>query len=159
MKTPEKSRDSNIDDSLKIVSPSEEKREDINMTLCEEVYVKEVHHKCEHWQCQFNATDTTELASLIKMKHAVVESFIHPSSNEVFECPGCNYVFLADHNFDGHIYEEHFYSFDCRHCCKHLPGEDEMAGIHYKMCPAPCDGHPYIHCKLYDTLKAGLLKS
>ena len=75
-KTPEKSRDSNLDDSLKIVSPSEEKREDINMTVCEKVHMKEVH------------------------------------------------------------------------CLKHLLGEDEMAGIHYKMCPAPCDGHPYCQCKL-----------
>ena len=69
------------------------------------------------------------------MKHAVDESFIYLSSYEEYECPGCNYVFLADHNFARHVYEGHFLSFDCSHCCKHLRGEDEKAGIHYKMCP------------------------
>ena len=68
--------------------------------------VKEVQHKCEYWQCQFNATNTYELASHIKMKHAVDESFIYPSFNEEFECPGCDYIFLADRNFARHVYEE-----------------------------------------------------
>ena len=110
--------------------------------------MKEVQLKCEYWTCQFNAKDTLDLNNHITVKHAVDETFIFPDSTEEFECPGCDFVFLADHNFARHVYEEHKYSFSCRHFNKHLPGEDETAGIHYKMCTAPCDCHRFCHCRL-----------
>ena len=145
---PEKSRELSLDDSLKLDNNSQEIRDNIEISVYEELTVKDVHLECEYWTCQFNARDKKDLDNHITVKHAVDESFIYPSSTEEFECPDCDLVFMADHNFARHVFEEHKYSFTCRHCNKHLPGEDEMAGIHYKMCTAPCDGHRFCHCKL-----------
>ena len=103
--------------------------------------------KYECWTCQFNAKDTKDQENHIKVKHVVDESFEYPDSTEEIECLHCDYVFLADHNFARHVYKEHFYTFTCRHCHKHLPGDDNMVGIHYKMCPAPCDDHQLCPCK------------
>ena len=95
--------------------------------------MKEVQLKYEYWKCQFNAKDTQDLDNHITGKHAVDKSFILPISTEEFGCPGCNSIFLADHNFDRHVYKDHMYSFTCRHCNKHLSGGDEMAGVYKKI--------------------------
>ena len=110
--------------------------------------MKEVQLKYEYWTCQLNAKYTQDLDNHITEKHAVDKSFILPISTEEFECPGCDLIFLADHNFDSHVYKEHNYSFTCRHCNKHLPDKDEMAGIYNKMFRSPCDGHHLCHCRL-----------
>ena len=44
----------------------------------------------------------------ISEKHAADESFVHPNSSEELECPECVKLFLADHNYARHFYEEHF---------------------------------------------------
>ena len=98
--------------------------------------------------CQLSSYDKKELETDIDIEHAVDESFINTNSTVELKCPECDQLFMADHTSARHVYEEHFYSFTCTHCNKHLPGEDKMADIHYKMCPAPFTGHPFCHCKL-----------
>ena len=129
-KTSEKSRDSDLDDTLKLSPFNEEIRDTLTIPSYEEGTVNEVQLKCRYWTCQFSSYDKKELENHIDIKHAVDESFIYPSSSEEWECPECDQLFMADHTFARHVYEEHFYSFTCTHCNKHLPGEDEMAGIH-----------------------------
>ena len=147
-KTPENIRDSNLDEALQLFMPPEEKRDTVNIHPYEEEKVVEVHVKCEYWQCKFSSNDKIEIENHISKNHVVDESFIYPSSSEELECPDCDKLFLADHTYARQVYEEHLYSFTCSHCNKYLPNEDEMAGIHYKMCQAPCDGHPLCLCKM-----------
>ena len=147
--TQEKSRNSDLDESLKLSPINEEVRPTLNAPSYDEETVNAVQLKCQYWKCQFSSHDKRELENHINITHTVDESFIYPSSSEEWECPECDELFMADHTFARHVYKEHFYSFTCSHCNKHLPGEDEMACIHYKMCLAPCDtGHRFCPCKL-----------
>ena len=110
--------------------------------------IEVVKLKCEYWTCQYHTENTEDLERHIKVEHVVDDTFKYPESTEEDECPDCDKVFFMDHNFAMPVYEEHLYSFTCSHCHKHLPGENEMSIIHYKMCLAPCDGHPLCLCKI-----------
>ena len=46
-------------------------------------------------------------------------------------------------------YEGHLYHSNCKQFKKDIPGEDDLAGIHIKLCPVICDGDPHSPCKLY----------
>ena len=152
IKTLEQISDSITYDSPKLVHSSQEERDKTIINIHEAVTEHCVNLKCEYWNCQFNAKDTKDLENHIKVKHVVDESFKYPDSTEEIECPDCDFVFVADHDFARHVYEEHLYSFTCRHCQKHLPGDDYMVGIHYTMCPAPCDDHRLCPCKFWSKL-------
>ena len=141
---PEILRDSVQDNSLQLSPGSEARAEDISL-LEAEVSLQEV--KCEYWTCKYVSNSRNDMTQHINVKHTVDESFVYPNSSEELECPECGKLFLADHKYARHAYEEHFYSFDCTHCHKHFPGDDLMYCIHMKICPAPCDGNPRCSCK------------
>ena len=143
--TPEKLRDSVLDNSLKLSPVSEERAEDIP-TFVEEVSLMKAL-KCQYWTCKFECTTLNELGQHVKWKHTVDESFVFPNSSEEIECPECDQLFFVDHKYARHAYEEHYYSFDCHHCHNHFPGDDLMFCIHMKMCLSPCDGNPRCSCK------------
>ena len=142
----------NFNESHKVLEHSEEKRDSPDISVCEEVTIKEIQLKCAYWNCQFNSKDTIDLENHIKVKHVVDESFKYPDSTEEIKCLHFDLVFMADHNFTRHVYQKHFYSFACKHCHKHLPGDDEMVGIHYTMCSSPCDGHRFCPCKFWPKI-------
>ena len=75
-----------MDDYLKLVNYCEETRDTIEISVNEELTVKEVQPQYEYWQCQFNAKDKQDLDNHISVKHAVDESFIFPNSTEEFKC-------------------------------------------------------------------------
>ena len=79
--------------------------------------------------------------------HTVDDSFVFPTSAEEEECPHCGQSFFTDHKFAMHLYTEHFISFDCEHCGKHLPGDDTYLDLHMKMCETPCSGDPHCPCQ------------
>ena len=56
-KTPEKSRDSNLDDSLKVSPFNEEKRFTLTILSFEEGTGNEVQLKFQYWTCQFSSYD------------------------------------------------------------------------------------------------------
>ena len=129
---PENLRDSVQDKSLQLSPGSEARAEDISL-LEAEVSLQEV--KCEYWTCKYVSNSTNNMTQHINMKYAVDESFVYPNLSEELECPECGKLFLADHNYARHAYEEHF------------PGDDLMYCIHMKICPSPCDGNPRCSCK------------
>ena len=138
-------RDPDLDKSLQL-SPGSEERAENSFSLEDEFSLQE-GVKCEYWTCKFESKSKNELTQHIKVKHAVDDSFVYPNSSEEVECPECGKLFMADHNYARHAYEEHLYSFDCTHCHNHFPGDDLMYCIHMKMCLTPCDGNPRCSCK------------
>lgn len=152
---PEVERASSMSESLQVSLPMEDRVEppettnfDSLLLVEDDIFTQAVEIKCEFWACKFKTKTTSEMTMHINVEHIVDESFIYPESNVETECPDCDKMFLEDHNFARHVYEEHFYDFTCDHCKKNFPGEDSLAGIHLKMCPVPCDGHPHCPCKL-----------
>ena len=122
------------------------------MLVKDEVCTQEVNFKCELWGCKFTTIYNSELIEHNNVEHVVDDSFIYPDSNMETDCPDCDKMFLEDHAFAWHINEEHFYHSNCKHFKKDIPREDDLAGIHIKLCPVRYDGDPNCPFKLYWTL-------
>ena len=85
-KTPEKSRESILNDSLKFAKDCEEKRDIPDISVHEEVTVEETSLKCAYWNCKFNCQDRSDLENHIHVKHVVDKSFKYTESTEELEC-------------------------------------------------------------------------
>ena len=103
-KTPEKSRESILNDSLRFAEDIEKKRDGPDNSIPKEVTVKEPPLKCEYWNCNFNCQDRSDLENHIHVKHVVNKSFEYPESTEELECVYCDLEFLADLNYSTHVY-------------------------------------------------------
>ena len=88
-KTPEKLRDSDLNNSLQVSPVLEQRSEN---TLVEEASVKEAF-KCQYWACKYKCNTLNELAEHVKLKYTVDETFLYPNSSEEIECPEFDKIF------------------------------------------------------------------
>ena len=81
-KTPEKSRESNLNDSLNFAEDIEEKKDSPDILAHKDVNVEETPLTCAYWNCKFNCQDRSDLENHIHVKHVVDKSFQYPESTD-----------------------------------------------------------------------------
>ena len=159
--SPEKMRSEVCEDSLQ-VSLMDEEREESSPVPSASPSARRFNSsdQCQYWLCEFKSTSEKVMNQHIVDAHTIDSNFTYPSSNEKTicgydigpqdqfpDCEECDEEFYLDQAFAMHLYNSHKVGYDCVHCSKYLPGDDELYSVHLQLCTAPCDGHPRCPCR------------
>ena len=143
----EKERDQNLSNSLDISLPVVEREEPVTDLFSQVVKGKSI--QCDRVFCSHVANSTDDMLEHINATHTITSSFVFPDSSKTLDCEDCGIEFFMDHAYAMHSYTNHKLSFNCDHCLKILPGdEQEFMKIHMELCTAPCNGDPNCGCTL-----------